>query len=391
MPDAIKPEEIPGKDIDPDAILTNATTITTVAASVRDNGAAIHTKWQGMAAVYIAPESDTLLGLMAPVNSQATTAGDNLDIVAGALTQFAADVAPIKAELDSLRLQAQWFVDNTVANGVQVRELNPAWMSTQGYYGSYAGAYSSYPASSTGSGSSADIPQYRTVHKEWHEDQDAVDRNNELISAVNAQMVLLWEAERTAANKIRALYGAEPLHSFQSEDDPNGYGLDEIPEGTEMPWGAEVERSEGCGEATVNFVFKDFLWEGIVVGGIWGTIEGLGTLVLGYNPATGDWFSGDAYGAAWSNLGLLAAGLVIRTTPVLNVVLAADDAAEALGGGFLPTRSATSPTRPTRRCSTPARRSSPGTSGRTTPAPHSARRCSTSARSSSRPALPSRV
>ncbi len=53
-----------------------------------------------------------------------------------------------------------------MANGVQVRELNPAWMSTQGYYGLHAGAYSSYPASSTGSGSSADIPQYRTVHKD---------------------------------------------------------------------------------------------------------------------------------------------------------------------------------------------------------------------------------
>ncbi len=54
---------------------------------MRDNGAAIHIKWQGMAAVYIAPESDTLLGLMAPVNSQATTAGDNLDIVAARFTR----------------------------------------------------------------------------------------------------------------------------------------------------------------------------------------------------------------------------------------------------------------------------------------------------------------
>jgi len=328
MPDAIKPDQIPGKDIDIEAIETNAASIRTIAASVRDNGAAVHTKWQGMAAVYIAPESDTLLGLMAPVNSQATTAGDNLDVVASALSQFAADVAPIKAELDSLRRQAQWFVDNTVANGVQVRELNPAWVSANGYYGSYA--YATTPADA------ADIPQYRSVHKEWHEDQGAVDRNNELIAAVNAQMVLLWEAERTAANKIRALYGAAPLHSFQSEDDANGYGLDEIPEGTEMPWGAEVERSEGCGEATVNFVLKDFLWEGIVVGGIWGTVEGLGTLVLGYNPATGEWFSGEAYGAAWGNLGLLAAGLAIRSTPGLNLLIAADDIAQQNGGGFLP-------------------------------------------------------
>nr|WP_154923575.1 hypothetical protein [Microbacterium testaceum] len=31
--------------------------------------------------------------------------------------------------------------------------------------------------------------------KEWHESQEHVDRNNELLAAVNAQQVKLWEAE----------------------------------------------------------------------------------------------------------------------------------------------------------------------------------------------------
>lgn len=332
MASAIDPSQIPGKDIDPDAIETNAATIGTAAGQVRENGSNVHLKWQGMAGVYSAPESGTLLGLMQPVSSQATEAGDNLEIVAAALKSFAAEVRPIKAELESLRTQAQAFVDTVVANGVSVRELNPAWMSTQGYYGGGYATYSPYGATT----SSSDVSQYRYVTKQWHEHQPSVDRNNELIAAVNAQQVALWDAERTCANKIRALYGAAPLHAFQSEDDVNGYGLSEIPEGTEMPWGAEVERTEGCGEATARFVFQDFLWEGIIVGGIWGTIQGLGTLTLGYNPATGEWFSGEAYGAAWGNLGLLAASGLMNS-PVLAPLMWADQGMESFGGGgFLP-------------------------------------------------------
>lgn len=338
MPAHIDPDAIPGAEVFPDLIEEHARQVGVIGASVRDEGAAVHTAWQGMAAVYSAPESGTLLGLMAPVSSQSTAVGDNLQTVSAALLAFATEVRPIKAELDSLRTQARAFVANVVGPGVQVRELNPAWVSTQSYYGGSYGGYTPYSSASTGGGTSttqANVPQYRWITKEWHEHQPSVDRNNELIAAVNAQQVALWEAERACANKIRALYGGAPLRGYQSESDPLGYGLDEIPEGTEMPWGAPVERTEGCGEATVNFVFRDFLWEGIAVGGVWGTIEGLGTLVLGYNPETGDWFSGDAYGAAWGNLGMLAAGLVLSSGP-LGAAFAADELAQQFGGGFLP-------------------------------------------------------
>ncbi|TQK18372.1 uncharacterized protein DUF4237 [Microbacterium sp. SLBN-154] len=337
MPSAIDPDAIPGKDIDPDTIELHAGTVNTVSGQVRDHGAAVHTKWQGMAAVYEAPESGIVLDLMQPVNTQSTQVGDNLSVVSQALTGFAEAVRPIKAALDQLRLDAQAFRAE-IAGGVQVQELNPAY-TAYGSYGttaaSYSGSWNAYGAA--GSTSSAEpVEQYRTVTKEWHEVQEYVDRNNDLIAQVNAQQVLLWEAERDCANKIRALYGADPLRAAQSEDDALGYGIEEIPEGTEMPWGAEVERTEGCGEATAKFVFKDFLWEGIAVGGIWGTVEGLGTLVLGYNPATGDFFSGDAYGAAWGNLGnLLFAGMA--NGGVLAPIFHADTLMQQFGGdGFLP-------------------------------------------------------
>lgn len=338
MPDPIDYTAIPGEKIDPDAIETNAATVSTISGQVSEHGSNVQFKWQGMAGVYEAPESPTLLGLMAPVSSQATQVSDNLAEVSAALTAFAADVRPIKAELDSLRAQAKTFVDS-IQGGVRVQEINPAWTAAQSPYGgatatpTYQGSWGSSTTSST---STAMPDKYRTVTKEWHEVQEYVDRNNELLSAVNAQQVKLWEAERACANRIRALYGAQPLHAATSEDDALGYGLSEIPEGTEMPWGAEVERTEGCGEATAKFVFKDFLWEGIAVGGVWGTITGLGTLVLGYNPETGDFFSGDAYGAAWGNLGmLLFAGAA--NTGVLAPIFQSDTLMQTMGmGGFLP-------------------------------------------------------
>lgn len=339
MPDAIKVDAIPGADINPDAIEENARTIGTISGQVADHGSNVHFKWQGMAGVYEAPESPTLLGLMAPVSSQATQVSDNLSEVSAALVAFANDVRPIKAELDSLRTQAQSFVDS-IQGGVQVREINPAWTAAQSPYGgatampTYQGSW----GSSTASSSSAAAPdKYRSVTKEWHESQEHVDRNNELIAAVNAQQVKLWEAERACANRIRALYGAQPLHAATSEDDALGYGISEIPEGTDMPWGAEVERTEGCGEATANFVFKDFLWEGIIVGGVWGTVTGLGTLVLGYNPETGEFFSGDAYGAAWGNLGLIAVSGLANSPLLGGPLFWTDSVAQATGiGGFLP-------------------------------------------------------
>jgi hypothetical protein len=338
MPDPIKVDAIPGEKIDPDAIEQNAQTIGTIAGQVSDHGSNVHFKWQGMAGVYEAPESPTLLGLMAPVSSQATQVSDNLAEVSAALVAFAADVRPIKAELDSLRTQAQTFVDS-IQGGVQVQEINPAWTAAQSPYGgatatpTYQGSWGS---STTSSSSAAAPDKYRTVTKEWHEVQEYVDRNNELLSSVNAQQVKLWEAERACANRIRALYGAAPLHAAQSEDDALGYGISEIPEGTEMPWGAEVERTEGCGEATAKFVFKDFLWEGIAVGGVWGTITGLGTLVLGYNPETGEFFSGDAYGAAWGNLGMLGFA-ALANTGVLAPIFQSDSLMQSMGmDGFLP-------------------------------------------------------
>ena len=75
---------------------------------------------------------------------------------------------------------------------------------------------------------------------------DSVDANNDLIGRVNAQMVLLWAAERKCANAIYDIIGFPHIEAA-TEDNPNGYGVNEIPDGAETPWGKTVERSESCG------------------------------------------------------------------------------------------------------------------------------------------------
>ena len=153
-------------------------------------------------------------------------------MVAAALPRFADEVQPIKDALDDLRIRARAFRDE-ISGGVEVRELNPQWVN-QGYQGSW-NAYGAYSSSTGGTGAAtSEVAKYQFVSKQWHEVQEYVDRNNALIAEVNTQQVALWDAERAGANKIRSLYGAARLHAAEKEDDSLGYGIAEIPEGTEM-------------------------------------------------------------------------------------------------------------------------------------------------------------
>ncbi|HJY46487.1 MAG TPA: TNT domain-containing protein [Propionibacteriaceae bacterium] len=280
MPDHIDPSAIPGDNLRPDMVEIAGSEISSIGDEVTDQGGVVVTTWQRLAQHYEAPEAGTLFGVMDPVKTNAETFGNNVDRVSSALKTYAAEVEPIKAELARIKAEAYSFVAS-IAGGVEKTTF------------SRAGAITS------------------TV--EWHEDQDSVDANNDLIRRVNAQMVLLWAAERKCANAIYDIIGFPHIEAA-TEDNPNGYGVTEIPDGAETPWGKTVERSESCGEKAVGAVGR-FVWDGVVVGGIWGTVVGLGTLTLGYNPQTGEWFDGDTYAAAWSNLGKLAVGLAVTSLP----------------------------------------------------------------------------
>ena len=274
MPEPINAAAIPGANLRPDMVDLAATEMSGIGDKVGTQAATVVSTWQRLSAHYDAPEDTTLFGVMDPVKTHGETFDANIGKVSSALHTYAAEVEPIKAELARIKTEAQNFLVS-IAGGVEKTTY------------SRAGAI--------------------TTTVEWHEDQDTVDANNALIARVNDQMELLWAAERKCANAIYDIVGFPHIEAA-TDSNPNGYGVEEIPEGAETPWGAAVERTESCGEKAVGAV-KSFVWDGVVVGGIWGTVVGLGTLTLGYNPQTGEWFSGDAYAAAWSNLGMLAVGL----------------------------------------------------------------------------------
>lgn len=269
----INPSAIPGSDLDPDAVIAAANTLATDAATIRDSGADAVAEWRGLSVHYEAPEAEQLFATMNPVETKAREFGDALDGVVSALKAYAEDIRPIKASLDTVRSDAWAFRDRIASNA------------------------------------------------EWEYDQDLVDENTALVSRVNALQVQLWEAERTCANAIRALYGADPWHAMTGENDPLGYGIDEIPTDAEMPWGSEVQRKDHCPKSAAVGV-KRFVWDGVIVDGLWGTVTGLGQLVgidgtgwhwetmknswigmgslIGY--ADGEWSWGNA-GNAWLGLG----------------------------------------------------------------------------------------
>ena len=291
----INPSAIPGANLDPDAVVQAASDLRTGGGSVRDEGAATVAEWRKIGPSYEAPEASTLLTVMDPVETTARDFGDAVERVADALDTYAETTRAIKAALDSVRTDAYAFRRKIGGD------------------------------------------------PEWQYDQGLVDENTALVRRVNTQQTALWEAERTCANAIRALYCAAPWVVDDGSGSPMAYGAAEIPTDTEMPWGGEVSRKDHCPKSAAVGV-KRFVWDGFVVDGLGGTLQGLGMLVgidgmewswetmrtswvgmgslIGY--ADGEWSWGNA-GEAWKGLGK---GLIAYDTW-------SEDPARAAGGvGF---------------------------------------------------------
>jgi hypothetical protein len=199
---------------------------------------------------YQAPEAADLFTVMDPVETNARDFGDAVQQVATVLTAYAEEIRPIKAALVAVKTDALAFRSKIAGNA------------------------------------------------EWEYDQDLVDENTALVTRVNAAQVKLWDAERTCANGIRALYCAAPWHAATSADDPLGYGVSDIPADAPMAWGASVERQDHCPKSAAVGV-KRFVWDGLVVDGLWGTVVGLGALV-----GVKDWaWSAENFTESWTAMG----------------------------------------------------------------------------------------
>ncbi|MBO0813399.1 MAG: hypothetical protein J2P23_15340, partial [Microlunatus sp.] len=290
MADPIDTSTMPGDNMQPGDIEHAAGQIQTVGTNVSNTGGDVATAWSGLRKGYHAPEQETLLGAMQPARQAATDFSTDMGKVATALNTFAGEVRTIKAQVAKIRAEANAFL-GTIHNGkVTVTE--------------HVVANRAQYEMGTSTTSTKEV--------DWNSDQATVDKNNDLIRRTNDQQEQLWAAERKCANAIRDIYNGGHIYAA-SDSNPHGYGVTDIPDNANMPWGHTVARKEGCGEKVVDSVaggFGDFL------GGIGKGLTGLvGVSWNGWHPS----WSIKTAGESWWNLGKIATGLT-PTTPLMAML-----------------------------------------------------------------------
>ncbi|MES9507928.1 ADP-ribosyltransferase [Streptomyces sp. NPDC000609] len=254
----IKPEAIPQYTGNLGQLEKDHASLTKDAGNIRDTGSSVHTHFQALSAYYKAPEADQLFASTKPVQDRADGFADDLEKVASSLSDYASEIRPLVTKLEQLKSDATKFVNDNKDDD------------------------------------------------DWEYDGDKVEEHNQLRDDITTTVAAFWAAERTCHNKITALFGGTQMVAGDGTErkDQYGFNADDL-KNAKLPWGDPVEEKHHWYE--VGHWVKSFVWDGLIVDGIWGTIKGLGTLV-----GFGGW---DAMGQAWKGLAQLATGLVISSLP----------------------------------------------------------------------------
>ncbi|MEU7919639.1 hypothetical protein [Micromonospora zamorensis] len=267
----INPGEIPQIPGNMEQLATHAQTIKTTGVDFANTGQTIDTTWQGLAAVYEAPEAAQLFAASGPIRTVSASVGEDVQAVGAALATYAREVKEIKAQLAALKGQAEQFVESTKDDD------------------------------------------------DWREDEGKVNQHNGLISAVNTQVAAFFEAQRKCANTINALYGGRQYRADnadgRADDGEYGFNADTLNaaagEDGALPWGSNEEHDRGfLGDVGAFF---GGIGEGFVT-----MLEDLGGLI-GRDPTTGEWSWGTA-GQSWLGLGKFVWAVSIYINPVTIVI-----------------------------------------------------------------------
>ncbi|WP_223736155.1 YwqJ-related putative deaminase [Streptomyces purpurogeneiscleroticus] len=252
----LKPEEIPQYTGDLEQLEKDHAALKKDAGNIRSAGADVHSHFQGLSAYYKAPEAEQLFATTKPVQDRADGFADDLETVASALSDYADEIRPLVPKLAELKTKARDFIRD-------------------------------------------------------HRDDDDADYDAELTAEHNrirdditATVAAFWAAERTCYNKIVALWNGPKMVAGDGSKKAHQYGFAaEDMKNAKLPWGDPVEQKHHWYD--VGHWVKSFVWDGLIVDGIWGTIKGLGTLV-----GCDGW---EAMGQAWKGLAQLGTGLAILT------------------------------------------------------------------------------
>ncbi|NUV61631.1 hypothetical protein [Streptomyces sp. CAI-85] len=240
----IQPESIPLFTGDLGQLEQHTGALRVDADGVRQAGAEAHRRFQGLSAFYEAPEAETLFASTAPARDGADAFADKVATVADALSTYATEVAPIIARLEHLHSTATAFVAGLRTPGGEFDE-------------------------------------------NWTDDADKVREHQGLMHDVNVAQAAFTAAEIACNNKITALVGGTQyvMSTGAKQFRPRGtelygYSAEVLDQAEELPWGTPVTQSHDWWDLNdLGYYTKSFVWDGFIVDNVWGTVDGLATLV----------------------------------------------------------------------------------------------------------------
>ena len=252
----VNPEAFPCKSKD-----INAENVRAASGKLKSMGQVIDSRmdaivglWNGLPAVYVAPEAEQAYGLMAPAATASETIKTKFEKASSALDDFAGAIEPVKGELQALEEEAASFRSATLSE-----------------YGD-----------------------------KWRDHQEVVDRNNALLGRYAKVVETLTTAAAACANTINGLLDGVELPAVE------GISADALMQSGEMmPWGAPVEKNRNCGESVAHGVgnFVQGTWEGLKA------MVGIG--------ADGSWSWGN-FANTWLGMADFVGSTVLLASPTLS-------------------------------------------------------------------------
>ncbi|WP_369238211.1 hypothetical protein AB5J56_33540 [Streptomyces sp. R21] len=245
----IDPEGIPHFTGDLGLLDQHVSKLRLGADGIRRAGEAAHTRFQALAGVYQAPEATDLFASTAPARDRADEFAGKVETVAAALAEYAATVKPIIDRLKELKVKAAAFV---------------ASVDKDTYRGS--GDWTHGP-----------------VDNDWTKNQDKIDEHTALMNAVDKAKAAFEAAEIAAHDKITALVGGtQYMQQSNHMLVPLGvkfYGAtaETYEQAQKLPWGTPQALTHSGWD--LGHQIKEHVWDGFVVDGVGGTIDGLYTMV----------------------------------------------------------------------------------------------------------------
>ena len=252
----VNPEAFPckSKDINAENVRSASGKLKSMGQTIDSRMDAIVGLWNGLPAVYVAPEAEQAYGLMAPAATASETIKTKFEKASSALDDFAGAIEPVKSELATLEQEAASFRTSTLSE-----------------YGD-----------------------------KWRDHQEVVDRNNELLGRYAKVVETLTTAAAACANTINGLLDGVELPAVE------GISADALMQSGEMmPWGAPVEKNRNCGESVAHGVgnFVQGTWDGLKA------MVGIG--------ADGSWSWGN-FANTWLGMADFVGSTVLLASPTLS-------------------------------------------------------------------------